>query len=356
MGFKRVLGLMMVLVASSVGTFAHPVSAAAQVRIECGFFEYAAPDASTPGSIEFGGSVLLGLSGEFHVIAAGSVVPDNLGSLVGAPTCLKVTFDGETITELAYSPTGTVTGRVSVHGDPESDPANSAYVTAGRVMSPAFAVQADPLLWVILANAVSTGRKVSLTFNVHPEFGYPLSFIGTTSWRGPVETSDTDVVVGLGTLPEEAIDPDSRAALEQADSLDAKVHVTVTSHGNIDLGTGAVDVTSELDVTVVDDPVSGSIEGPCGGPTYYGVFDNSHGVDPVRFRMTWRTGGATRIATRWVPAGAVFRTWKHWSKPGTFVRLAYRNADTGRWVALDAERAAPGAGVCAYAPGLTFPI
>jgi hypothetical protein len=162
--------------------------------------------------------------------------------------------------------------------------------------------------------------------------------------------------VGLGTLPEEAIDPDSRTALEHAETMDAIAHVRVTSYGNIDLGTGAVDVISELDVTVLDDPVRGSIEGPCGGPTYYGVFDNSDGAHPVRFRLTWRNGGTTRIATRWVPAGAVFRTWKHWSKPGTFVRLAYRNTDTGRWVALDAERAASGAGVCDYAPGLTLPV
>ena len=317
--------------------------------------EYIAPDAENEGSIAFGAASFLGLSGHLYVIAAGAPVPANLSELSGAPTCLELTLESDVITSMHYATSGSVRGPVVVYGDPENDPENSLYLTAGRVMTPAFAL-ADPGLRAVLGNAAVTGKDVAIVLNIHPDFGVPLSFVASTSLRGQVVTSATDINVGAGTLPEAVVDSTSRSLLEQAAGDGVSAKVVVTSEGTIDVNSGALNVTTELVVTLASDPVSGTIGGPCRGPAYYGVFDNSAGSQTTRFRFKWTTNHGSHVVTKAVPAGAIYRTWTRWAKRNTVVSVSYRQADSGPWVNLASRVAVHGYfPSCDYQPGFQLP-
>ena len=263
---KRFLAITLLTESVLIG-LAGPVQAA-DAKVECGFFEYVAPDALTPGSIEFGASTDLGLNGDLYVIAAAAPVPPNLADLGGAPTCLELTLDSGVIMGLQYAPAGTVKGPVVVYGDPVSDPEHSVYVTAGRVATPASIVAAEPGLWAILGNSVATGEDANLVLQINTDFGFPQSFTASTRVHGEVQLSDADIGVGAGTLPEEVIDEHSRELLEKAAHLNVKATVVITSEGTIDLTNGALNITTELDVSFVRPAPSASpTQAPSAEPT-----------------------------------------------------------------------------------------
>ena len=165
--------------------------------------------------------------------------------------------------------------------------------------------------------------------------------------------SPTDIGVGAGTLPEEVVDSASRSSLQKAQGNDQWAKVVITTTGTIDVNVGVTNVSTTLDVQrQAPDAVDGSVEGPCAGPAYHGVFDNSTGVHSVEFRFRWETAQGTRLVTQSVPAGQVYKTWPHWAKPGSIVRVSYRNRTTGRWINLSARMAVRGYfAPCSYTPG-----
>ena len=337
----------------AVAAFAQPVAAAPAGTVECGIFQYVPADAVNQGSIEFGGNTSLGLTGKLYVIAAGATAPANLSDLGGgAPTCLRLTLDAGLVTHMEYVPKGSITGKVVVYGDPVNDPENAFYITAGRVFTPAQAVDAYPGLQAILGNAEVTGSNVTIVFQIDTDFGYPVGFKATTHLRGLVTLSPGDIGVGLGTLPEEVIDATSRTTLEQASGLGENAVADITSMGTIAVNTGDLTVATTLDVSLANDPVAGSVVGPCGAQAYYGVFDNSGGTKAVTFRLKWTTSSHSEISTTVVPAGQTYRTWQHWTKAGKWVRVSYWNKHLGQWIALQSERAVRGSfPACSYVPG-----
>lgn len=101
---------------------------------------------------------------------------------------------------------------------------------------------------------------------------------------------------------------------------------------------------------------AGSIGGPCADPAYYGVFDNTASNVTVRFRFRWYTSIGRHTVKKEVPAGAIYRTWEHWSKPNTYVRVGYRDPDTMRWVNLATQLTVKGRyPVCEYKRGWDYP-
>jgi len=101
---------------------------------------------------------------------------------------------------------------------------------------------------------------------------------------------------------------------------------------------------------------TGSIGGPCADPAYYGIFDNSASTIDIKFRLRWYTTDGLQTVTKWVPAGAIYRTWEHWSKPATTVRVAYLDPDTGIWVNLQTITSGTGMyPACGYLHGFEYP-
>jgi hypothetical protein len=99
----------------------------------------------------------------------------------------------------------------------------------------------------------------------------------------------------------------------------------------------------------------GGVGGPCNDPAYYGIFDNSASATPVLFRLKWTNSTGLHVVARLVPGGAIFRTWEHWSKPGTKVVVSYRNGN-GNWVRLDSLVAVHGYfAPCVYQHGYETP-
>ena len=106
---------------------------------------------------------------------------------------------------------------------------------------------------------------------------------------------------------------------------------------------------------LVIDP-SGDIGGPCADPAYYGIFDNTLSTVPLTFRFRWYTNYGLHTVRKVVPAGAIYRTWEHWSKPNTLVRVGYKNPDTNLWVNLATELTVKGSYPnCEYQRGFEFP-
>lgn len=349
------LYLAFVAALSIVAVHAQPVQAAPDVSVECGFFEYVAPDADNQGSIEFGGNAALGVNGDLFVIAADAAVPANLAELAGgSPTCLELTVDAGVITQMQYAAGGSVSGPVVVYGDPEKDPDNSVYVAAGRVGIPASAVASELGLKVVFGNAVASGENATIVLDVDPKSGFVQSFTASTRLRGVVVMGEGDISVGPGTLPDKLIDPDSRTLLEKAAKLGVEAKVIITSHGIINPDDGSLNITTELEVSFASP--EGSIGGPCGA-SYYGVFDNSDSSIAIRFRIKWKTTYGSLVEAKWVPGGAIFRTWEHWAKPDTLVRVSYKDPDTGQWINLASQVAGHGGfPPCVYQRGFETPV
>jgi hypothetical protein len=100
----------------------------------------------------------------------------------------------------------------------------------------------------------------------------------------------------------------------------------------------------------------GSIGGPCNDPAYYGIFDNTGSDATVRFRMKWTTTTGVHVLSMWVPGGSIYRTWEHWSKPGTKVLVSYKDPVTGTWTNIASATAVHGRfAPCVYQHGFETP-
>jgi hypothetical protein len=86
----------------------------------------------------------------------------------------------------------------------------------------------------------------------------------------------------------------------------------------------------------------GDIGGPCADPAYYGIFDNSDSSVALTFRYRWYNGNGLQKIVKVVPAGAIYRTWEKWAKPGTPLRVAYKHPTTGNWINLASDVAGKG--------------
>jgi len=100
----------------------------------------------------------------------------------------------------------------------------------------------------------------------------------------------------------------------------------------------------------------GGIGGPCADPAYYGIFDNTESTVAVKFRFRWYTASGLHTVVKVVPAGAIYRTWEHWVKPFTTIRVGYYSTELGRWVNLDSETSVKGRyPACEYQRGFEYP-
>jgi len=102
-------------------------------------------------------------------------------------------------------------------------------------------------------------------------------------------------------------------------------------------------------------PPGGDIGGPCADPAYYGIFDNSDSTVANVFRFQWYNRNGLNTVKKTVPAGAIFRTWEHWVKPFTTIRVAYKDPTTGNWVLLASEQSVKGTyPPCHYQRGFDY--
>ena len=107
---------------------------------------------------------------------------------------------------------------------------------------------------------------------------------------------------------------------------------TYSNCSNIVVGNGE---TKTCTVTNYDDPVveddvidpHGSIFGPCGDPSFAGIFDNTGSDVQLRFKFTWRTTKGLNEIVKMVPSGAIYHTVLRWGKPGTQVRVLWQNPE-----------------------------
>lgn len=76
---------------------------------------------------------------------------------------------------------------------------------------------------------------------------------------------------------------------------------------------------------------TGHIGGPCADPSYFGVFDNTNSTIAVKFKFSWFTTTGYHVITKIVPGGSMYTTWIHWAKPGTVVRVGWKDPNTGVW-------------------------
>jgi hypothetical protein len=101
---------------------------------------------------------------------------------------------------------------------------------------------------------------------------------------------------------------------------------------------------------------TGDIGGPCADPAYYGIFDNTQSTVPITFRFRWYTNSGLQTVVKTVPAGAIYRTWEHWVKSYTTIRVGYQDPDTGMWINLATLESVNGMyPVCVYKHGLEYP-
>ena len=101
---------------------------------------------------------------------------------------------------------------------------------------------------------------------------------------------------------------------------------------------------------------TGAIGGPCWDPAYYGIFDNTDSNVALTFRFRWYTNSGLQTITKVVPGGAIYRTWEHWVKSFTTIRVGYLNPDTGMWVNLATRQSTNGVyPPCVYLHGFEYP-
>jgi hypothetical protein len=95
-----------------------------------------------------------------------------------------------------------------------------------------------------------------------------------------------------------------------------------------------------------------TIFGPCADPAYYALFDNSASNVAIKFRMTWFNTHGFNVVSKVVPGGAMYTTFQHWAKPGTMVKVSYKDPNTGLWVNLASLLSVHGSfPACVYTPG-----
>lgn len=102
---------------------------------------------------------------------------------------------------------------------------------------------------------------------------------------------------------------------------------------------------------------AGSIFGPCADPAYYGVFDNSQSNVTLTFRYVWYTTTGVHTKKKDVPGGMTYTTYSHWSKPGTWIYVGFKDPNTGVWTNLAKMQAAHGNyPPCDFTPGWSQPV
>ena len=198
------------------------------------YFDFVAPDPLGPTD----GTIRFGFSGAAETIAADALlVPPadtNLAFLGGAPTCLGVTREGGVITGLEFVAECNVGGTVT-RVDDLFGPGGDAYLIADRVAAPADLVEGSPPFATLIGIPAAAGTNLDLAFVVDLTTGIPSSFIGQTSAIGPVTLlAGGDIGVGAATLPNEVIDPDSRADLEEATALGVDATAAIVGLGTIE--------------------------------------------------------------------------------------------------------------------------
>jgi hypothetical protein len=121
-------------------------------------------------------------------------------------------------------------------------------------------------------------------------------------------------------------------------------------------GAVTLDTNTITRATCDSDNPDGGIGGPCNDPAYYGIFDNTGSDEAIRFRMRWTTTTGAHVASLWVPGGQIYRTWEHWAKPGTVVRVGYKDSSNGRWINIASTVAVHGSfPACDYQRGFETP-
>ncbi len=133
---------------------------------------------------------------------------------------------------------------------------------------------------------------------------------------------------------------------------DAHTNFVVDATGN---GSWILTISHGCGGGTVEDQIvdpHGSIFGPCLDPAYYATFDNTASTVPVKFRLRWITTHGLNVKVRMVPGGSMWTTWQHWAKPGTYVKLAYKDPNTNVWTQLDRVLVQHGRfPACEYQPG-----
>jgi hypothetical protein len=103
-------------------------------------------------------------------------------------------------------------------------------------------------------------------------------------------------------------------------------------------------------------PPTGMIQGPCADPAYYAVFDNSGPTTAIKFRFSWYNNSGYNVVTKVVPAGMVYTTFQHWAKPGTVMKVGYKDPNTGVWTNLAKMTSVKGSyPACDVTPGFSQP-
>ena len=136
-------------------------------------------------------------------------------------------------------------------------------------------------------------------------------------------------------------------------TIDAYMTFTTSVGGHMVLtishGCGGGEQDQQINAT-------GTIGGPCADPAYYAVFDNTGSNVPIRFRMTWFNTHGFNVVSKWVPAGQTYTTFQHWAKPGTVVRISYKDPNTLLWVPIDSLTVVHGVfPACDVQPGFGSP-
>jgi hypothetical protein len=191
------------------------------------------------------------------------------------------------------------------------------------------------------------GGTVSLTATLtSASVGVPNATVHFSLGANAVGDATTDVN-GVATLP--GVDISSYAAGAHTNEVGGVFDGNDALNGSND--TADLTVTGRAQIAP-----TGAIGGPCADPAYYGIFDNTASSVAVQFRFRWYTKAGLHLTKKVVPAGAIFRTWEHWVKPFTTIRVAYKNPSTGKWVTLASKQSVKGNHPpCVYKRGLDYP-
>jgi len=220
------------------------VSAASSV-VECGQLAgYTAPDPSGPTD----GSVQLGLSDSWTILADAVVSPSAAAALPSGggngPTCLAMDLDGSgNVTALDFAPTGSLSGHVTF------DSGSGYYILASRLIIPTNVTDAYAGLDALFVTSYQAGTVLSITFTVDTTNGGFTGFDGHAAMcgRGSM-TSGGDGKVGKAVIPGSVLDAADKKALKGAGSR--KTCAAIHSTGTIDSGTGAINISTDVRITV----------------------------------------------------------------------------------------------------------
>jgi hypothetical protein len=225
-------------VASLAAIILTGTAGAATTAVECGLFrDYVAPDALGPTD----GSITFGLSGTPEVISADATLlpptDTNLAGLAGgAPTALRVVRDTGTITSLAFAPSCTLSGGVTLVPD-LFGPGTDGYTVGDRLFAPVFLMASNDGLAALIPTAEADGAQLSLTFTIDTGTGRPSAIHAEVTLSGRVRLRNNgDILVGDARIPDGVISDAARDRLREAHRLGVDGTVAVTGEGVPDGG------------------------------------------------------------------------------------------------------------------------